>query len=129
MKISEEHLKAAKDRLKSLSAKPRRSLTAKAFVQGLAPVISEKIAQGYRLDDLWKEVSAQIPEGTKLTEATFRKYWQSAQKEVSGGHAPVMKRKVPENDPTNDNANSGGILTRKPSTDTAADFRNMGGEV
>ncbi len=55
-----------------------RSPTTKQIIEGLAEKIHEQLKDGRRLDEVYKIIRARLPEDTRLTLATFKRYWHEA---------------------------------------------------
>lgn len=103
MKVTKKTLEEIKKDLKK-SSQAERNLTSKEIVLELAPTIHESMCAGAKLMNLYEIVKAKLPAETRLSPATFKKYWRVARNELglppikaSGRKGP---RKAPVDDPT-----------------------------
>ena len=65
-------------------AQPKsRPPTVKQILEGAAADIHAHLKQGARLDDVYLIIRARLPEDTKLSLNTFKKYWREA-RETAG---------------------------------------------
>lgn len=55
-----------------------RNPTTKQIVEGLAEKIHEHLKDGRRLDEIYEIVHARLPEDTRMTRSTFKRYWHEA---------------------------------------------------
>ncbi|WP_281969128.1 hypothetical protein [Roseovarius nanhaiticus] len=100
-----------------------RELTSKEIVLALAPDIHKQMLAGAKLMSLYEIVRAKLPEETKLSKSTFKKYWRIARDELklkpikaSGPKGPRKPVAKPQQ-----NANHEDRKTR--AVDTSSDFR------
>lgn len=52
--------------------------TTKQIVEALAEKIHAQLKDGRRLDEVYKIIRARLPEDTRLTLTTFKRYWREA---------------------------------------------------
>ncbi|WP_168199323.1 hypothetical protein [Pseudorhodobacter turbinis] len=106
-------------------------MTTKEVMVALAPTIHERLRAGEKLVDLYAIVRAKLPQEARLTQTSFKRYWQDARQEIglapiktSGRKGPrppavtvdvaaVVTAAVPSPEPNN----------ATPRTSTASDFR------
>ena len=86
MKVTKKTMEEIKKDLKK-SSKAERELTSKEIVLELAPTIHEAMLAGAKLMNLYEIVKAKLPPETRLSPATFKKYWRVARNEL--GLAPI----------------------------------------
>lgn len=55
-----------------------RSPTTKQIIEGLAGTIHERLKVGTRLDDIYEIIHARLPEDTRMSLSTFKRYWNEA---------------------------------------------------
>ena len=88
MKGTKKTIEEIKRDLKK-SSKAERNLTSKEIVLELAPTIHETMLAGAKLMDLYEIVKAKLPPETRLSPATFKKYWRVARTEL--GLTPIKR--------------------------------------
>lgn len=55
-----------------------RNPTTKQIIEGLAGKIHEQLKDGRRLDDIYEIIHARLPEDTRMSLSTFKRYWHEA---------------------------------------------------
>jgi IS30 family transposase len=82
MTLKQEHLKAAKAALKSMSTRREKTLTQADFVASLVQDIHEKMTAGFSLEDICGELNKTLPDGKQLNMNTFKTYVRRARTEA-----------------------------------------------
>lgn len=122
MEIPEDSVAKAKKTLARMAKQKKTSVTGRDLIRDLAPKIHGRLKDGHGLKAIWFTIITDLPEGERVTFATFQKYWQSARQEL--GLTPLKSRtrltvptaKVPDRAPP--------LLTRpQVKGGTAGDFR------
>ncbi|MDO9527261.1 MAG: hypothetical protein Q7J57_17270 [Gemmobacter sp.] len=62
-------------------------MTTKEVMLALTPTIHERLRAGEKLVDLYAIVRAKLPQEVRLTQTSFKRYWQEARQEI--GLAPI----------------------------------------
>lgn len=93
MDIKEDSVAKVKRTLARMAKQKKASVTGRELVRDLAPEIHARLKDGHGLKDIWFMIVTDLPEGERMTFATFQKYWQSARLEL--GLAPLKSRTVP----------------------------------
>lgn len=108
-----------------------RNLTGKRIVEELAEDIHTQLKAGARLDDVYEIIRRKLPDETKLTLTTFKRYWREA-RDAAG--LPRIKnsgrrKAAPPREEAPASISSGAPqkaqepITRTGSRDTSGDFR------
>ncbi|MFD0860512.1 hypothetical protein [Roseovarius aquimarinus] len=96
MGITKKELEEIRKELKIYKPE-HQEYNSKEIVYELAPIIHERLKAGAKLSALHEIVKAKLPENAKLSEATFKKYWHDAQKDLKLGSSkarlPIEDRK------------------------------------
>lgn len=128
MALKTEHLKDAKSALKSMSARREKKLTKADFVAGLIQDIHAKMAAGFSLEEICKELNKTLPDADKLNMNTFKTYVRRAR--TQAGIAPTRswtRRTSPKD--TNIKTTPDKGRTKGQKEDPASDFRDQGGDL
>lgn len=90
MDIKEDSVAKVKRTLARMAKQKKASVTGRELVRDLTPEIHARLKDGHGLKDIWFMIVTDLPEGERMTFATFQKYWQSARLEL--GLAPLKTR-------------------------------------
>lgn len=82
MDIKEESIAKAKKTLARMAKEKKTSVTGRDLIRDLAPEIHARLRDGHGLKAIWFTIITDLPEGERMTFATFQKYWQSARLEL-----------------------------------------------
>ena len=123
MAITSDTLKEVKAALKSMSKGNQKRIKKADLVGSMIAEIHEKMLSGFTLEDICKEINKTLDEQDRIALNTFRTYVRSARQEAgmkptrSWTRKSYAKREDQE------------VKKENRKNDTAADFRDQGGEL
>ena len=119
MSVTKNILAEIRKDLKKASP-PEPEVTSRQLVQDLAPMIHERLRKGMTLANIYPIIVARLPEKSKLSATTFRRYWREAREET--GLPKVREARITDRGKTHT-----GTRKTTPSrkiSQTNDDFRN-----
>lgn len=93
MDIPEDSVAKAKKTLARMAKQKKASVTGRELVRDLAPEIHARLKDGHGLKAIWFMIVTDLPEGERMTFATFQKYWQESRQAL--GLTPLKFRTLP----------------------------------
>lgn len=93
MDIPEDSVAKVKKTLARMAKQKRASVTGRDLVQDLAPEIHARLKDGHGLKAIWFMIVTDLPEGERMTFATFQRYWQASRQAL--GLTPLKSRALP----------------------------------
>lgn len=93
MDIPEDSVAKVKKTLARMAKQKRASVTGRDLVQDLAPEIHARLKDGHGLKAIWFMIVTDLPEGERMTFATFQRYWQASRQAL--GLTPLKSRTLP----------------------------------
>lgn len=109
-----------------------RKKTSRIIIGELAKDIHSELQAGRRLDEVYQIIKGKMPDETKLTLNTFKKYWREAREEANlgkiKGSGQKTAKKLPEEKPHSTDKqiqeDTPEATSKTTTRDTSNDFRD-----
>lgn len=113
-------------------ARPKETrMTTKQIIEDLAEDINAQLKKGLRLDEVYEIIRQKLPDDTRMTLTTFKRYWREARDAAGLPKIRKSGRKNTSPSPARDPAQAAAKPDRAPletpsptgARDTSSDFR------